>query len=344
MVGDVPHIELLSLAVIQVGAAGDLPRAGEPGLDEQTGGVDGVVAVALVGQLWPRPDETHGAGQDIEQLGQLVERSAADETADLRHTRVVPRLEGVLPILAHPAGERLLHLVRADPHRAELVHGEGFAVLADALLCVEHRAAVLGLDGDGHAEHWNRAHHKGDDREDKIAHALDGVAEPVELRDGAGQHRHGVGRVVQVEGKACIDIAGGGDGQAQLHAGGLHGQGEGGEGARAALHAVGEEHHLRAEAPGGGGQVRVVGEHRQPQGAGKDATTRGFPRIPGYGLSRIHRRGLSGIPRRPGGTDSAVRALLDRGDGDGLIAESGIGVDILQCLGYPPQVPTRVTG
>ena len=78
-----------------------------------------------------RPDQAHLAPEDVEQLGELVERAAPQQLADARDPRIVSDLEQAVGGFVLPAQLVALRL-RADVHRAELEHLEHLAVAADA--------------------------------------------------------------------------------------------------------------------------------------------------------------------------------------------------------------------
>ncbi|VDZ74223.1 Uncharacterised protein [Atlantibacter hermannii] len=75
-----------------------------------------------------RADNRHTAGQDIDKLGQLIQRGAAQEVADGGHARIV--LRG----LGHHS--RVFH----DFHGAEFPHHDGLAVHTVTGLAEYHRS------------------------------------------------------------------------------------------------------------------------------------------------------------------------------------------------------------
>ena len=93
----------------------------------------------------PGPDEAHLALEDVDDLRDLVEREAAEDTPDAGDARIVTDLE-----------ERTLGLVRVlEPglqgrrfgdHRPELEHRELSLAHADPPVDVENRAARAELD------------------------------------------------------------------------------------------------------------------------------------------------------------------------------------------------------
>ena len=68
-----------------------------PGREVQPAAVEADHQRVLVDHQRPRADEAHLAAQDVEELGELVERGAAQERADARDARVVRDLEQPAP-------------------------------------------------------------------------------------------------------------------------------------------------------------------------------------------------------------------------------------------------------
>ena len=134
------------------------------------------VLLDLVAQRRPRADHAHVAADDVPELRQLVDRGAAEEAADARDPAValVDRVAGAL-------------LLRADDHRPQLQQLEVGAVLADARLPEEHRAAAVELDGErGERQHRAR---------DRQARARDGdVERAIQRVPSAASHVAGTPR------------------------------------------------------------------------------------------------------------------------------------------------------
>jgi hypothetical protein len=101
----------------------DLGQAGDARPDSKPPLLEGVVALDLVRQGGPRPDDAHLAPQDVDKLRQFVKREPAEETADGREPRVVRK-----------------HRVGTIEHRAELERDEWLPIAADALLAEDDRA------------------------------------------------------------------------------------------------------------------------------------------------------------------------------------------------------------
>ena len=104
-------------------------------------------ALVLVDDQRPRPDEAHLALDDVQQLGQLVERARRSS----RPTRVTRGSSAILksPSLASLRSRRESFISSAfGDHRAELEHVEALAVTAHPQLAEEHRPAAVELDRD----------------------------------------------------------------------------------------------------------------------------------------------------------------------------------------------------
>src|SRR5687768_74527 len=134
-VPDVPDVELDPLRPRQRRASVHLRPAREPRADVEPVPLVLVVLLDLVAQRRPRPDDAHVAAQDVPELRQLVDRRPPQDPPDAGDAAVsvVHRIAGA-------------HALRTDDHGAQLEHVEVGAVLPDAGLPVEDRAAVLELD------------------------------------------------------------------------------------------------------------------------------------------------------------------------------------------------------
>src|SRR5581483_11469553 len=132
---DVIAVEGDAAGVIDVVAAADLPRPGQPRPRPQI--VVDVFAVArhLGDDDRPRPDNAHLAFENVEQLRQLVEAGLAHRRAERGDARVVLELLQRAPLLGRVAIDRemaLQHPVGIEHHRAEFQAVEGAAVKPDA--------------------------------------------------------------------------------------------------------------------------------------------------------------------------------------------------------------------
>ena len=123
--------------------------------------------------LWSRPHHAHLATQDVPRLGQLIKVEA---------TQHLPHPGDALVSLGGPAQT----LVRMGAHRAQLEDFERLAEVADAILPVKHRAAILQLDGDPHKwqQHGkeHRAEHAGDDVDESFEDGVDARSLPTLLQ------------------------------------------------------------------------------------------------------------------------------------------------------------------
>lgn len=168
----IAHIELAAFLFIKVVAPGDLPRAGDAGLDEQTCSVDRIVFLHFEITLRAGANHTHVAHEHVEELWQLVKARFADEVADLRDARVVLELVPCAHLLSICGKHFLEVLVRIYSHRAEFVNVERLAAQTNTFLLVEHGTTVFDLDGDRHNEHDPRREHDGERRDDDVEDAL----------------------------------------------------------------------------------------------------------------------------------------------------------------------------
>ena len=149
----------------------DLRPAGDARADLMLDHVQGDALLEPVdekGELGARPDETHVALEDVEELRQLVDGEFADERAEFRLARV-----GV----GAPAGR--LPVVYA--HGAEFVHVKRLFVQSDALLLEQDGAGRGELDADRREQHERRGADDQYQRPDDVHGALEeGVADVVE--------------------------------------------------------------------------------------------------------------------------------------------------------------------
>ncbi len=170
---DVVEVEAHRVVPREVGAAGDLPEAGEARADvEATLHVD-LVATHLGGQGGPGADEAHVAGDDVEQLRELVERQAADDRADPGDAGVVLGLEEHAPGILVEVADALEASLRVDHHAPELEALEELAVAADPRLAEDHGTAVLGLDEHRDGDHDRQREDEQDRGPDDVERALE---------------------------------------------------------------------------------------------------------------------------------------------------------------------------
>ncbi len=138
-VGDVDHIELQLVQCGRVVLAVYLRHAGKACLDlGPEGEFRDVCRVLLhvLDALGPRTYDGHLAADDVHELRQLIDAAGPNDAADSRDAVVLLSCR-----------VRLAVLLRILDHGAELQNGEALSADGTALLAVEHRSAVLELDG-----------------------------------------------------------------------------------------------------------------------------------------------------------------------------------------------------
>ena len=112
-------------------------------------------ALVLVEDQRARADETHLAGDDVEQLRKLVQGGSPKPAPDAGHARIGGDLEQpLLGLVAIP--QRVLQVLGVGDHGAELEHVEASAMAANAQLAEEDRTAAVELDGDCDRDHQRR--------------------------------------------------------------------------------------------------------------------------------------------------------------------------------------------
>src|SRR5436190_13338390 len=77
----------------EVRAAGDLPEAGHSGQDVVPLAMPVLELRVVAERQRARPDETHLAAQDVEELRDLVERESSQDGAERGDARIAPQLE-----------------------------------------------------------------------------------------------------------------------------------------------------------------------------------------------------------------------------------------------------------
>ena len=165
-------VEGAGLAAIAV----DLGPAGDAGLDLVANHIAFYqVAVDFIVRHGMRAgaDDAHASLQDIDELGQFIERILAQEGADAGDAGIaLVRLADRLAIFAHP-------------HRAEFIDQDFFAIEAVAALLENDGAGRIQLDGEGDEQQQRRDQHQDEQGEDDVACALD---EAVGAREGRFAH------------------------------------------------------------------------------------------------------------------------------------------------------------
>lgn len=125
-----------------------------------------------LGTLRARADEGHLAGEDVEELRELVDGGFPDEAADAGDTRVAWDGPALLFV-----GFGLLH------HGAELIHHERLVMKADALLLEDDRARRGELDEGRDDEHDRAEEEDADEGAADVDGALRGGLDRVGERD-----------------------------------------------------------------------------------------------------------------------------------------------------------------
>lgn len=115
-----------------------------------------------LGRVRARPDKAQFATQHIDELGEFVDRCAADEAADFRDARIIFR---------HLLSRMVIsHLVI---HRPEFIDIDQVVVEPEPLLLEENRPLRFQPDCQRYNRQKRREGHKGDGRNDAIEHCLD---------------------------------------------------------------------------------------------------------------------------------------------------------------------------
>ena len=120
-----------------------------------------------------RADDAHAPLQDIDELGQFVQRILAQEGADARDAGIaLARLPDRLAIFAHP-------------HGAEFIHQDLFPIKPVAALLENDGAGRIQFDGKGDEQQQRRDQRQDEQGQHDIAGPLD---EPVGAREGRFAH------------------------------------------------------------------------------------------------------------------------------------------------------------
>ena len=138
-------VNINKVATLRNARGGNLPDVERFAVDCELFGAQGIT-------VHPRPDERHLAGEDVEELGDLVERGLAEKPSERRHACVVCELEvgvelGLERRICRQEGVE--PLVGIGIHRPELPHADRTAVFPEAICTVEHRPPARQLDQDG---------------------------------------------------------------------------------------------------------------------------------------------------------------------------------------------------
>src|SRR4051794_16350328 len=186
---DVEVVDLDHLGERDLRGAEHLPRARHAGRQVQAPSVQPGDALVLGAHKRARPDEAHLAGQDVEELRDLVERKAPQQSSHGGDAGIVGDLEE--PVTRLVALEQLrLHRVGAVDHRAELEDPERLGLAADPRLAEEHGTARAELDRDRRRRDERRHGEQTDRGADDVERPLDhrGGLREAEARDAEQRH------------------------------------------------------------------------------------------------------------------------------------------------------------
>ena len=166
---------------LQLVPAVDLGPAGEARADL----VDTILLplfhqIELIPQRGPGANDGHFAGEDVHQLGQLVQTGLPQEAAH----------RGDVPLgIFQQMGGRVVGGIH--PHGAEFQHFKGLLILSDPVLAEKHRARVPQLDHQGDDPHGQRQQDQHDEADQKIQGRFDGIIDPLPQGQLVGGMVHG---------------------------------------------------------------------------------------------------------------------------------------------------------
>lgn len=146
---DIVKLHVDSLRVVDIASSvacpigGDARSYGKKDLACQT------ILVCLDIDDGPRPDDGHVSKEDVQNLGKLVQGRLSQEFADLGDTGIVVDLELGVELLELFWCQLLLNRSLVVLHRAELVHVERLAILADATMAIKDRSLGRAFDENG---------------------------------------------------------------------------------------------------------------------------------------------------------------------------------------------------
>ena len=118
-------------------------------------------------QRWARADNRHLATDDVEQLGQFVDRGAAQPAANTGNARVFRHFETRAPPLAEHR-QRVFATFGIHNHRAKLPQPKGFARFADTHLGKEHGATVIQPDEGCYSQKQRRKDNQRQHRKENV--------------------------------------------------------------------------------------------------------------------------------------------------------------------------------
>ena len=129
------------------------------------------IVLIVVHGVGARPHQAHGAIKHIEQLGELIERPAAQDAAQGSHAGIIAA--GLL----QPGGGPVL----GDSHGTELEHAERTPIQPVAGLGEEHRPGARSGHQQGDQQQQGRQQRQGQGRPHQIHQALNAVVDERDL-------------------------------------------------------------------------------------------------------------------------------------------------------------------
>src|SRR5207248_217120 len=127
------------------------PQAGDARTNTQPIELPVVILLEFIAERRPRPDQAHVSKQHVNELGQLVDRGAAQQSPQARDTLIVDEFvhrafaavdvrSFELVVAKQFANQLPMESIgRVRPHRAKLPDFKAAPALSDSLLPKEHR-------------------------------------------------------------------------------------------------------------------------------------------------------------------------------------------------------------
>ena len=119
------------------------------------------VAVEVAQRERARPDDAHVAAEDVEELGQLIERGGSQEMAQLGDALLVGQVHTVL--------------VAGIGHGAELHEAKRLVALAHALLAEQDGRTNGYADNQGQHQHRQAEHQQGEEGQENVQQSFETV-------------------------------------------------------------------------------------------------------------------------------------------------------------------------
>src|SRR5579859_1758657 len=191
----VVEVEPHEIVEAELDSARDLPQPGHAGKHAVALTMPVLELDVVAQRQRPRTHERHLSAEHVQNLRQLVDRVAPQDTTDTGHSRVVLDLEQRPRCLVRRFEPRLARS-RIDVHRAELEHPELALAESDTAVSIEDGAGGVELDGE--CDH--RPDRRGDcdqaDAHDEVECALHCPVETGEDRRPQFEERHTLTRDV----------------------------------------------------------------------------------------------------------------------------------------------------